>query len=195
MGSSAYDLDRWGALPEIEIAEEPRRRERPEEALPPPGEEVRRQGGAKTRARTQAQPQAQVHAVGRRQTVSTFGVFGCLVVGALLLLIVLSHMQLAVISSEMAQLEGRISTLREDGLYLQGVHENAFSAAAVERFAREELGMVEAVQGQMVFIGGVITGDVAEVLRMEEAVDYGLLDHVAGFVGTLRASWGSIFGA
>jgi len=112
----------------------------------------------------------------------------------LLLMIVLSHMQLAVISSEMGQLEREMSTLRAEGLVLQAEHDHAFSQNEVERIARQELGMVDATRGQIVFIGSGISGDVAEVLRVEEESNHGLLDHMAGLFGTLRESWSSIFG-
>jgi len=184
MGTSAYDLDRWGALPEIEIPAEPKRRERPpREVTAPPTEETREKVATRTRTRE-----------AKRQSVSVFGVLGCMVVMGLLLMIVLSHMQLALISSEMAQLEGQISSLRERGGYLQSAHESAFGLLEVERFAREELGMVDAVRGQMVFIGSGAMGDTAEVLRVEEESYYGLIEHMSGLIGILRESWSSIFG-
>jgi len=184
MGTSAYDLDRWGALPEIEIPEEPRRRERPpREVTAPPTERTKEKVNTRTRAREAS-----------RQSISLFGVLGCMVVLALLLLMVLSHMQLALISSEMAQLEGQVSALQERSAYLQSAHESAFGLMEVERFAREELGMVDAVRGQMVFIGSGAMGDTAEVIRVEEEPYYGLIEHMSGLFGILRESWSSIFG-
>ena len=187
-GSSAYDLDRVGALPEIEYEypEEPRRRERPRPAPDPSPERV----GGRVAARVKEEVRAS-----RRQTVPVFGIFGCLVAGMLLLLVVLSHMQLALISSEIVQMERRMSGLRAEAVELQANHEIVFAAAEVERFAREELGMSDATRGQVVFIGSSVTGDVAEVLRTEEPQSfYGMVDHVGGLFGILQDSWGSIFG-
>jgi len=111
------------------------------------------------------------------------------------MLIVLSHMQLAMISSEMVDLERQMSRLRTENIELQMAHEAAFGLVEVERFAREELGMVDATRGQVVFIGSGITGDTAEVLRVNETSStYGLFEHITGLFGVLRESWSSIFG-
>jgi len=110
-------------------------------------------------------------------------------------MIVLSHMQLAVISSEMVQLERQMSELQTEGTYLQRIHEDAFSSAEVDRFAREELGMVDTARGQVVFIGSGASGDVAEVLRVDEESSYGLVDYMSEFFGTLREAWSSIRGS
>jgi len=183
VGTSAYDLERLGALPEIQAPEW--YDERPRTITAPPTERTRERVDTRTRTR-----------VARRQTVSLFGVLGCLVAGMLLLMIVLSHMQLAVLSSELGQLDREMSGLREEAIHLQAAHESAFSLAEVERFAREELGMVEAARGQIVFIGSSIGGDVAEVLHVENsAPSYSLLDHMAGLLGILQESWSSIFGS
>jgi len=124
-----------------------------------------------------------------------FGIFGCLLAGMLLLLVVLSHMQLAMLSSEIVQTERQMTNLRVEAVELLAVHEAVFSRDEVERFAREELGMAEATRGQVVFIGSSVSGDVAEVLRAEEPQSfYGMVDHVAGLFGILQESWGSIFG-
>jgi len=182
MGTSAYDLDRLAALPEIAPREAPQRRER--EVAAPPTERTRERVNTRTKARE-----------ARRQGVSVFGVLGCMLAGALLLLIVLSHMQLAVVSSEMASSERQMTLLRVEGVELQSAHDHAFGQVEVERFAREELGMVDAARGQVIFIGSGITGDTAEVLRAEETgTGYGLLEHIAGLFGGLRESWSSIFG-
>ncbi|MCL2568742.1 MAG: hypothetical protein FWE12_04815 [Oscillospiraceae bacterium] len=187
-GSSAYDLDRVGALPEIEYIEyeEPRRGERPRPAPDPSPERV----GGRVAARVKEEARAN-----RRQTVPVFGIFGCLLAGMLLLLVVLSHMQLAMLSSEIVQTERQMTNLRVEAVELLAVHEAVFSRDEVERFAREELGMAEATRGQVVFIGSSVSGDVAEVLRAEEPQSfYGMVDHVAGLFGILQESWGSIFG-
>jgi len=111
-----------------------------------------------------------------------------------LVMIVLSHMELAMVSSEMGRLGREMSSLRAEELYLQAAHETAFGDEAL-RFAREELGMVEAARGQIVFIGSGIGGDVAEVLRVEDTQSVaGFFDHMAGLAHGLRESWSSIFG-
>ena len=179
-GTSAYDLDRWGALPEIEIPEGPRPRERERtHVVAPPSEQTRERVNTRTKARE-----------AKRQSVSKFAVLGGMVVGVLLLMIVLSHMQLAMISHEMVELERQMGDLREETVHLRIAHENAFGRVEVERFARDELGMVEAARGQMVFIGSSLAGDVAEIIRVEEVAieSRSFLDHAAGLFTYLRAA-------
>jgi len=186
-GSSAYDLDRLGALPEIEYPDdEPQHRGRPRPASDPSPERV----GGRAAAREKAENRET-----RRQTVPVFGILGCLVAGALFLMIVLSHLQLAMLSSEMVQMERQMTNLRIEAVDLQVAHGIAFSATEIERFAREELGMVDATRGQVVFIGSSMAGDVAEIIRVDEPQSfYGFPSHVASLFGILQDSWGSIFG-
>jgi len=165
-GTSAQELERLAALPEI--PEEPLRRERVE-------------ASPRERARTRAM-------VRPRQSISKFGVFGFLLVCVMLLMVVLSHMQLAMISHEMGLLERELGNLREEAIDLQMAHEGAFGYLELERFARDELGMVDAARGQIVFIGSSV-GDGAEILRVEtESSGSGLsfLHHLMGLFETLQ---------
>ena len=160
MGTSAYDLDRFSALPEI--AETPRWTEREVETLRP---------RESTRQRVRAQKRA------ARQSVSGFAIMGGAVVCIMLLLVVLSHMQLAMISSEMSRLDRQASNLRTEANELRAVHEIAFSQEAVETFARGELGMVDATPGQIVIVGSN-RHDVAEVLHVPETRETGIFTHL-----------------
>ena len=160
MGTSAYDLDRFGALPEL--AEDPNR-----------AEDLRPRGSV--RAREQAQKRAQ------RQSISGFAIFGGAVVCIMLLLVVLSHMQLAMISTEMGRLDRQASSLRAQAYELQLVHEVVFSQEAVEAFARDELGMVDAAPGQVVIVGSS-SNDVAEVLYTPETRETGIFTHLVGLL-------------
>ena len=173
MGTSAYDLDRLAALPELApeyIPEEPRRQGRPYRAEAPP--DRRRRPVSKREAKRAA-----------RFRMPVFGILGTLLVGALLVMIVLSHMELAMISSEIGQLDREMSSLRAEAIHLQAAHEAAFGYEAL-RFAREELGMVEAARGQIVFIGSN-SGDMAEVLHVPHTVsaqETGLFTHLVGLL-------------
>ena len=160
MGTSAYDLDRFGALPEL--AEDPNRAEdlRPRESV---------------RAREQARKRT------GRQSISGFAIFGGAVVCIMLLLVVLSHMQLAMISTEMGRLDRQASSLRAQAYELQLVHEVVFSQEAVEAFARDELGMVDAAPGQVVIVGSN-SNDVAEVLYTPETRETGIFTHLVGLL-------------
>lgn len=172
MGTSAYDLDRWAALPEIPESYPERG---PERERPQPREATR------TRKRTRAKAKRRA-----RQGVSKFAVLGCLTVGILLLFVVSFHMQLTMLSAEMVQLERQMVSLQEEAAHLAFAHENAFHPVEIERFAREELGMVDAAPGQIINIGSTVSGDVAEVLWAEEAVSTNFFQRVSSRFESLR---------
>jgi len=167
MGTSAYDLDRWSALPEIPDYQTG---QTPRQEAPHPREQARRRAEAKRMP---------------RQRVSKFAILGCLFIGMLLLAVVFAHMHLSLIASEMVQLENQMAELREDAMHLAVAHENVFAETELERFARDELGMVDAARGQVIYIGNSITGDVAEVIRAPEEEQYGTLYRMAGLFGSL----------
>jgi len=164
MGTSAYDLERlesWGSLPELDVS---RRDERE-------AERARQAAGARVGVRA------------RRQTVTLFAVLGWMLVCVMLMLVTLSHMQLAMLSAEMGQLDRQAANLQAEVQVLQAVHESAFGAE-VGRIAREELGMVEAARGQIVFVGSN-SGDMAEVLHVAQgtvAQETGLFSHLMGLL-------------
>jgi len=180
MGTSAYDWDRFGALPEIDFGEEAWQQPEPEYAEVPPVAEPQRRPASKRAT---------------RQRTPVFGIFAALVIGMLLVMVVLSHMELAMVSSEIGQLDREANRLRAEEIELQVAHDRIFGSE-MEQFAREELGMVEAARGQIVLLSNGVGGDFAEVLRVpeEEQTVAGFFDHLRGLTGTLRDSWGSIFG-
>jgi len=161
MGTSAYDLDRLSALPDFQEYEE-----QIQEAHPREMERPRPQPQKRTRA--------------ERQSVTGFAVLGWMVVCVLLLLVVLSHMQLAMVSNEMARLDRQRAVLATEAQELQALHELAFGEEAF-RIATEELGMVEAARGQVVIIGGG-AGDVAEVVYAAEVTDGGVISYLLGLL-------------
>ena len=165
MGTSAYDLDRLTALPEL--TEDPRRSGREGETLRP---------RTSTRAHMRARKRA------ARQSISGFAIMGGAVVCIMLLLVVLSHMQLAMISTEMGRLDRQASSLRTQAYELQIAHDAAFSQEMVETFARGELGMVDATPGQIVIVGSN-NHDVAEVLYVATAArETGIFTHLMGLL-------------
>jgi len=166
MGTSAYDLDRLSALPEIG-------------GIPYHGE--REYEGEAERPREQARPRTRVRKRAARQSVTGFAVLGWAVVIVMLLLVVLSHMQLAVVSHEMARLDRQANLLQEEAQQLRVAHEMAFHPETVELFARYELGMVDATRGQVVVIGSTTT-DVSEILHVTPTEETGLFTHLVGLL-------------
>ena len=182
MDTSAYNLERIAALPELpeigrerEAEQERRRRERERrrEAVAPPSEQ--------TRTRVQERRVARERA---RQGISKFAVVGYLAVVIMLTLVVLAHMELAVVSGEIVQLEGQLAVLQEEQISLQVAYNQTFSQLEIERFAREELGMMEAAWGQMIHAeergGGTV-----EVLGTSAPEGGGFFAAVAGFFGSV----------
>jgi len=96
------------------------------------------------------------------------------------------------ISHEMVALEGQMAGLREESAQLQVAYTSAFNRADVERFAREQLGMVDATAGQVFHLGAVL-GDTAEILEVTDERDYGILSHLAGLLGSLQEYFALLF--
>jgi len=164
-GTAARDLDYLLALPEIDFDTW--------QDEPTPQEEVRRQPVPKKKVRP-----------ARGQSITGFAVVGYLFISMLLLLVVLSHLQLAVLSSEIQQFENQVHTLTEESFRLQAAHDLAFHTSTVERFAREELGMVNAVSGQMVFVesNSVDTARVVAVAQESDSGGQGFFGHLFGLL-------------
>ena len=180
MDTSAYDLERIGALPEFpeitrerEREQDRRQRERRREAIAPPSEETR----ARVRARQKTR-------AAERQGISRFAVAGYLVTVLALTMVVLAHVELTVVSGEIVQLEQQLSVLQEEHALLQVAYGQTFSQVEIERFAREELGMMEAAWSQIGHAAGR-GGDTVEILALETERQGGFLGGLAGFFGSL----------
>ena len=162
-GTSAHDLDYLLALPEIDFEQWQ--------------DEPLRQPQVERRSAVKARPKRRK----KGQSMTGFAVVGALVISMLLLLVVLSHIQLTVVSSEAMQLERQLGVLTEESMRLQAAHEIAFHTSEVERFAREELGMVDAVRGQIVFLGSN-SMDSAQVVTVPQSESQGMLRHLFGLL-------------
>ena len=178
METSAYDLDRLGAppmLPDIshEREQEQERRERRREAMGLPSEETRKRIKAQEAARRK-----------ERQGISKFAVVGYIIVIVMLAQVVLAHVALIEISGEIVQLERQLNTLQKEQGLLQVAYQQVFTQVEVERFAREELGMMEASWGQIGYTSASAGGRV-ELFTIETPERYGLLERVAGFFGSI----------
>ena len=177
MDTSAYELERFDTLPELPdiTRERERRREREQrrEAVVPPSE--------RTRARVRARGEARTKA---RQGISRFAVLGYLTVVILLTMLVLSHVELTVVSGEIVQLERQLAALQDEQALLQAAYSQTFSQVEIERIAREELGMMEAAWNQIGHAEGGGGGRV-EVLAVEGAERNSVFSRVTGFFATL----------
>ena len=181
MDTSAYELERLGALPELpditreRERERERRRERDQrrEAVAPPSKE--------TRARVKARNDARVKT---RQGISRFAVLGYLTVVIMLTLLVLAHVEMTVVSGEIVQLERQLAALQQEQASLQAAYGQTFSQVEIERIAREELGMMDAAWSQIGHAGGGPGGRV-EILAVNPEESAGVFSRVTGLFASL----------
>ena len=122
-GNLAYDLEMPERLPEYTIPE-------PEIIETPVAAPVPRQ----------------------RQGIAPGAMLGTLCACSLLVMMIMSHIRLAVLSNDVVLLENQISTLKTDQTRLKIVHESVFNLTEVEEYAVNILGMQKPREGQMFYI-------------------------------------------
>lgn len=169
VGSSAYELERVGAIPEIPLE---RQRRIPRERVP-----VRPETGERTRERAGAKAK-------QRQYVSVFAVVGTVCVCVMLLLVLISYIQLAVLTNETAGMEAQLSQLKEDASLMEVEYDRAFSLNDVEDYARNILGMTKPAQGQTYYIENSLK-DEATILDQGALKDFGVLGSIASFFSSI----------
>jgi len=147
-GSLAHDLD-W-AVRERELnhaGEAPRRREI-ELEVP----KVRTQSKSKVRVR-------------ERQHVSIFSVLGFTAVLGMAVLVLMSYIQLTMLSADTVALKGQLATLETEHVRLTAQYEQMFDLATVQE-AAEAAGMVKPGSSQISYID-LSEGDSAVVYQRE----------------------------
>ena len=148
-GSLAHDLD-W-AVRERELrhaGELPRRRETAQEA---------------PKIRTAAKPKVQVR---ERQQVSVFSLLGFAAVLSMAVLVLMSYIQLTVLSADTVELQNQLETLQTENVRLTAEYEQMFDLASVQE-AAETAGMVKPGSSQICYID-LSEGDSAVVYQKEE---------------------------
>lgn len=136
-GSLAYDLSSVATAP----------REIPLEV---PQSPEREQTG--TRTREQARPTVRTRTRKKaleRPGVSPLAVIGTIAVLVVLVLLLLSYVQMTMISSETVGLNEQIAQLEEENTQLSIQYESTFDLTEIERYAVAELGMVKANNAQI----------------------------------------------
>ena len=173
VGSSAYELERIGAIPEIPFE---RPGHIPREHVPVrPEIEERVKDRAKARAMAKAK---------QGQYVSAFAVIGTVCVCILLVLVLISYIQLSVITDEMAGMENELSLVQEEAELLEIKYERAFNLNDVEDYARNVLGMTEPAKGQTYYLENSL-GDEATVLDQGALKEYGILGSITSFFSSI----------
>lgn len=83
-----------------------------------------------------------------RQYVSKFAVLGAAAIGVLAVLILMSYVQLTMLSSQMVDLQGQLQELETDNVVLTAQYEQMFDMATVKE-AAEAAGMRKPSSGQL----------------------------------------------
>jgi len=141
-GNVAYDFERVRRGYEVEI----------------PAETVKEPAKVKKAAVKKVYKTAQ-----RTRSISVFSVVGFLAIAVLVVLILLANVQLTEISSNATQARESIAALEQEQAQLLVEYETTFNLNEIRNYAIDKLGMVEAVDGEMVTVGGV-SADKAIVL-------------------------------
>ena len=129
------------------------------------GEAPRHQQTAqeKPKARTVAEPKVRVR---EKQRVSVFSVLGFAGVLAMAVLVILSYVQITMLSSDTVALKRQLSTLETEQVRLTARYEQIFDLASVQE-AAEAAGMVKPGTSQICYVD-LSVGDSAVVYRQEE---------------------------
>lgn len=173
VGSSAYELERIGAIPEIPFE---RPGHIPRERVPVrPETEERVNDRARERARTKAR---------QGQYVSAFAVIGTICVCILLIFVLISYIQLSVINDKTADMETELSLVQEETELLEIKYEGAFNLNDVEDYARNILGMTDPAQGQTYYLENSL-GDETRILNQGALKDYGILGPITSFFSSI----------
>lgn len=123
------------------------------------------------RERTLARPRVQVREAG---AVSPFAVIGFFAVGVMAVLLLMSYVNLTVISDETVQLRSELSALREEEAKLLAQYELAYDWQALETQLVAEGSMVKPGSSQMV---------VLDLSEPDSVIVYDQTDDASGLLG------------
>lgn len=149
-GSLAHDLDWVVRERELEHAGEAPRRE----------EYVRPARKTRTETKTRVQ-------VRERQHVSVLTLAGFAAVLGMAVLVLMSYIQLTMLSADTVSLQKQLSVLETENVRLTARYEQLFDLAAVQE-AAEAAGMVKPVSSQICYVD-LSEGDSAVVYRREDS--------------------------
>jgi len=178
-GTSAYELEHVGAIPEIPL-ERPRRRVYPET-----GKRVKVNPQTEERLREWARERSAARTV-TKQSVSPFAVVGFFCIGIMLVILLASYIQLTELSAESARLETELSELNDTAQKLNIAYTSAFNMAEIESYARNNLGMSEPSSSQIYYLESQ-SEDRSYILVTEgDGRDFGILTTIMDFFSSLR---------
>ena len=127
------------------------------------------------RIRTISRPKVSVRPAER---VSAFAVFGFLVAGVMLALVVFSYVQLTVLSDSVVSLQSQVKTLQTENVTLTTSYERAFDLATVES-AAEASGMSKPSTSQIYYLDM----DLPDSASVYEVQNNSILDKIFSSLG------------
>ena len=151
-GDLAYDLDREVRERALRHAGEAPRHQTAVEAVP------------KAKPRVRSLSKAQVR---QRQKVSVLSVLGVGAAIGLAVMVLMSYIQLTIISDEVVSLQNQLEELQTENVTLTAQHEQMFDLATVKEVA-EAAGMSKPSSSQIYYID-LSEGDSAVVYQQEES--------------------------
>lgn len=171
-GSAALDFERLGMIPEIPYEGEPRTYPKRKEK-----EKVREETEQRTKVKTRVRRD-------NGQKIVPSAVLGYLCAGFMLVLVLMSYIQLTVISDQTVELKSDLTQLEEEASKLAFEYESAFGLKEIEKYAKEELGMIEPASSQIYYVESSLK-DEAVVLADEGGEESkNILSGVISFLGT-----------
>lgn len=165
-GNVAYDLERVKREWEYEEYDVP--------AEAPAQPERKRKTATRVKQRAAA----------NKRGVSAFSVAGFITVAVLVVIILLANVQLTEISANTTQARETLSELKKEKAQLLVQYETTFNLNEIRTYAIEELGMVEASEGETVSVNGT-GGDKAVILDSTAEKDRGVFSGVATFLTSI----------
>lgn len=115
--------------------------------------------------------------------ISVFAIMGCISIACLLFLVLMSHIELAQISKESAELTEQLSTLEAEEIKRRLEYESAFDLNEIESYAVNVLGMSKAGENQVYYIQRR-ANDQAVVLE-ENTNNKGMMDSISSLLSRI----------
>ena len=141
------------------------------------GQVLRPQPKVRPRERALTRPKVQVREAGQ---ISVFAVAGFLAVGVFAVLLMLSTVQLTMVSDEVVSLRGQLSDLQSEGAKLMAQYELAFDPSTIEDRVTADGSMVKPAAGQIYTLD--LSEDDSVVYYDQAQEDHGILDAARGMI-------------
>ena len=135
------------------------------------------------RKRAITRPKVQVREAGQ---ISVFAVVGFLAVGVFAVLLLMSYVELTVLSEDVVTMKSQMEVLKTEEARLRAQYELAYDLNSIESTMTSSGAMVKPQNGQTVYVD-LSEPDSVTLFEQEEAVS-----GAAGFVDSVRSLWDDV---